>query len=66
MQKIFPHLFVNTVSKLFPENPDQGKRLAASKIPEHFLENIMRIIEARSPEVREKWIAFFGEASYYC
>ena len=38
----------------------------ASKIPERVLRNIMRIIEARSSEVVEKWIAFFGEASYYC
>ena len=38
----------------------------ASKIPEKVLRNIMRIIEARSTEVVEKWIGFFGEASYYC
>ena len=38
----------------------------ASKIPERALRNIMRIIEARSAEVIEKWIGFFGEVSYYC
>ena len=32
--------------------------------PERVLRNIMRIIEARSSEVVEKWIGFFGEASY--
>ena len=35
----------------------------ASKIPKWVLRNLMRIIEARSSEVVEKWIAFFGEAS---
>ena len=38
----------------------------ASKIPERVLRNIMRIIEARSAEVIEKWIGFVGEVSYYC
>nr|WP_325199314.1 hypothetical protein [uncultured Oscillibacter sp.] len=38
----------------------------ASKIPERVLRNIMRIIEARSSEVVEKWVDFFGEATYYC
>ena len=33
---------------------------------ERVLRNIMRIIEARSAEVVEKWIGFFGEATYYC
>lgn len=37
-----------------------------SKIPERILSNMMRIIEARSAEVIQKWIAFFGEATYYC
>ena len=38
----------------------------ASKIPEKVLRNIIRIIEARSAEVVEKWVDFFGEATYYC
>jgi hypothetical protein len=37
-----------------------------SQIPERVLKNIVRIIEARSEEIIEKWIAFFGEARYYC
>jgi hypothetical protein len=37
-----------------------------SHIPEPALRNILRIIEARSAEVVEKWIAFFGEADFYC
>ena len=36
-----------------------------SKIPEKALKNIMRIIEARSEEVIEKWLMHFGEISYY-
>ena len=38
----------------------------ASEIPMPVLRNIMRVIEARSGEVIEKWIAFFGKAEYYC
>ena len=38
----------------------------ASEIPLPVLRNIMRVIEARSGEVIEKWTAFFGEAEYYC
>ena len=37
-----------------------------SQIPERVLRNILRIIEARSAEVIEKWMGFFGEVSYYC
>ena len=46
-----------------------GKCLLAhnnSNIPSKVLRNIMRIIEARSNEVIQKWITFFGEATYYC
>ena len=46
-----------------------GKCLLAnnnSQIPTSTLRNIVRIIEARSSEVIEKWIGFFGEISYYC
>ena len=37
-----------------------------SQIPERVLRNILRIIEARSGEVIEKWTAFFGEARFFC
>jgi hypothetical protein len=37
-----------------------------SRIANPALRNIVRIIEARSGEVVEKWIGLFGEASYFC
>ena len=37
-----------------------------SRIPAHVLHNIMRIIEARSTEVMEKWQKFFGAIEFYC
>ena len=37
-----------------------------SKIPEKTLKNMMRMIEARSSEVIEKWNEYFGELDYYC
>ena len=37
-----------------------------SQIPPHVLRNIMDMIEARSSEVFQKWIDFFGEISYFC
>ena len=37
-----------------------------SKIPSKVLKNIMRIIEARSNEIKEKWYAYFGSISYFC
>ena len=37
-----------------------------SKIPSKVLKNIMRIIEARSGEIIEKWYAYFGSISYFC
>lgn len=37
-----------------------------SHIPEVTLRNLMRIIEARSNEVIEKWVQFFGSADFYC
>ena len=37
-----------------------------SKIPSTTLRNIMRIIEARSDDVINKWKSFFNEIRYYC
>ena len=37
-----------------------------SDIPSVALRNIMRIIEARSTEVIDKWYSFYGEIEYYC
>ncbi len=37
-----------------------------SNIPKTALRNIVRIIEARSDEVIEKWTDFFGDIRYYC
>lgn len=37
-----------------------------SAIPQHILSNIMRVIEARSGDVIQKWLDFFGEIEYYC
>lgn len=37
-----------------------------SQIPERTLRNMMRIIEARSTEVIEKWLGYFGSVTYYC
>lgn len=37
-----------------------------SRIPEPILRNLIRVVEARSEEVIEKWIDFFGVIAYYC
>jgi len=37
-----------------------------SRIPDRTLRNIMKIIEARSGEVMEKWAAYFGQISHFC
>ncbi len=37
-----------------------------SHIPKHTLRNIMRIIEARSDEIIEKWEEYFNEISFFC
>ena len=50
-------------------SPAQGDAICATtvqKIPERTLRNIMEIIEARSSEVIQKWIGFFGSADFYC
>lgn len=46
----------------------KGKCLIAnnnSRIPEHILRNIIRIIEARSVYVIEKWTEYFGQIEYF-
>ena len=46
-----------------------GKCLLAnnnSRINPRVLQNILRIIEAHNEEVVMKWIAHFGEISYFC
>ena len=37
-----------------------------SDISPNVLRNLIRIIEARSEDVIQKWISFFGEIEYYC
>ena len=37
-----------------------------SRIPDRILRDIMRVIEARSSEVIEKWTTYFGQANYFC
>ena len=37
-----------------------------SRIPDRTLRNIIRIIEARSEDVINKWLDVFGEIDYYC
>ena len=37
-----------------------------SKIPEATLNNIIRIIEVRIPEIESKWKDTFGQISYFC
>ena len=37
-----------------------------SNIPDRVLRNIMKIIEARSAEVLQKWQLFFNDTSFYC
>lgn len=46
-----------------------GKALVCnnnSHIPEKVLKNLMRIIEANSAEIIEKWTNHFDEISYFC
>ncbi len=38
----------------------------ASKIPPHDLRKLMRIIEANSTMIIDKWISLFGEIRYFC
>ena len=37
-----------------------------SHIPPKVLGNIVRIIEARSDEIIQKWFSYFGNVSFYC
>lgn len=37
-----------------------------SNIPDRVLRNIMKIIEARSDEVLQKWQSFFDETTFFC
>ncbi|BCN31902.1 DUF4160 domain-containing protein [Anaeromicropila herbilytica] len=46
-----------------------GKCLLAnnnSKIPERTLNDVCDVIEARSKDILNKWMNFFGEISFYC
>jgi len=37
-----------------------------SRIPAHVLRNIIGVIEARSEEIKAKWLDYFGEITYVC
>ena len=40
--------------------------LISSKIPDRLLRSIMRIIEANSSAIIQKWYDYFGSIKYYC
>ncbi len=52
-------IWITSTGKCLVENNN-------SQIPERILRNIVRIIEARSDEIIDKWLGFFGEVRYYC
>lgn len=37
-----------------------------SRIPERTLRNIMRMVEARSADVLDLWMSYFGELRFFC
>ena len=37
-----------------------------SRIPEKVLKKLMRVIEANSASIIEKWLSYFDEIRYYC
>ena len=37
-----------------------------SRIPNHKLKTILKIIEARHFDIEKKWMDYFGEIHYYC
>lgn len=48
---------------------EAGKCMLAnnnSNIPKIALRNIMRIIEARSDEIINKWYSYYNEIEYFC
>ena len=52
-------IWITAASKCLLENNN-------SQVPERTLNNIIRVIEARSDEIIDKWKDFFGEIRYYC
>lgn len=47
----------------------RGKTLLCnnnSRIPAPVLRNLLRVIEANSGDIIEKWLAHFGQITYYC
>ena len=47
----------------------KGKALLCnnqSRIPEHVLRRLMRMIEANSDQIISDWIEHFGEIRFYC
>ena len=37
-----------------------------SKIPDHILRRLIRVIEGNSDYIVERWLTHFGEIRYYC
>ena len=52
-------VFITKAGKCYLCNNNSG-------IPERTLRNILKIIEARSAEIIQKWTAYFGQIDYYC
>ena len=56
----------NATKKWITRNGHCSKAHNSSKIPEATLNNIIRIIEVRIPEIESKWKDTFGQISYFC
>ena len=56
----------NATKKWITRNGHCSKAHNRSKIPEATLNNIIRIIEVRIPEIESKWKDTFGQISYFC
>jgi len=38
----------------------------SSRIPEKVLRNLLRVVEANSDDIVERWVEHFGEVQYFC
>ena len=56
----------NAIKIWITRNGHCSKAHNRSKIPEATLNNIIRIIEVRIPEIESKWKDTFGQISYFC
>lgn len=63
---MYPYLTLDNKTEIVHSQMLKDKTVKVYNIPSNKLKNMMRVIEANSKDIIDKWFSFFGGISFYC